>query len=271
MEADLNEKHHAEIDKLKDQHREEVKALEDEVLYYKQMKQSLSTKGIGESLEQYCFNEFKKLQASLFPNATFEKDNDASSGSKGDFIYRESIDGVEILSIMFEMKNENDDTVTKHKNEDFFKKLDKDRTKKNCEYAVLVSLLDRDNELYSGITDVSYAYEKMYVVRPQNFITIITLLRSAALNAYQYKKELEEQKKANIDNEKVDLLISEFTRTFDNNRRLADTQIDEAIDACDVIIKQAENMRSKLTAAKRNVRLASDKITNFKEDYKKCR
>jgi hypothetical protein len=168
------------------------------------------------------------------------------------------------------MKNENDETATKHKNEDFFKKLDKDREKKDCEYAVLVTLLERDNELYSGITDVSYAYDKMFVVRPQNFITIITLLRSAALKAYEYKKQLVLQQQASIDHEHIDTLISEFSKSFDNNRRLADTQIDESIAACDAIIKQAENMRSKLVAAKRNVRLASDKITDFKEDYKKC-
>lgn len=255
---------------LEQKHGEIVKTLQDEVNYYKQMKQAMSTKAVGESLEQHCYTEFKRLQASLFPNATFEKDNDASSGTKGDFIYREFIDGVELLSIMFEMKNENDETATKHKNEDFFKKLDKDRTKKDCEYAVLVSLLEKDSELYSGITDVSYEYDKMFVVRPQNFITIITLLRSAALNAYEYKKELASQKAANVDNEHVDNLIAEFTKAFDNNRRLADSQIDEAVAACDTIIKQAENMRSKLVAAKRNVRLASDKIIDFREDYKKC-
>jgi len=255
---------------LEQARQEEVKTLQDELAYYKQMKQSMSTKMVGESLEQHCYVEFKQLQASLFPNATFEKDNDASSGSKGDFIYREFIDGIELLSIMFEMKNENDETATKHKNEDFFKKLDKDREKKDCEYAVLVTLLERDNELYSGITDVSYAYDKMFVVRPQNFITIITLLRSAALKAYEYKKQLVLQQQASIDHEHIDTLISEFSKSFDNNRRLADTQIDESIAACDAIIKQAENMRSKLVAAKRNVRLASDKITDFKEDYKKC-
>ena len=168
--------------------------------YYKDLKTSLSTKMVGETLEQHCNVEFNRLRP-LFPNAYFEKDNDAKTGSKGDFIFRDyDDDGVEIVSIMFEMKNENDETATKHKNEDFFKELDKDRKEKNCEYAVLVSLLEKDNELYNaGITDVSHRYEKMYVIRPQSFIPIITLLRTASMNSLQYKKQMIEMKNTNID------------------------------------------------------------------------
>ena len=177
----------------------QLKQKDEMIDYYKDLKTSLSTKMVGETLEQHCNVEFNRLRP-LFPNAYFEKDNDAKTGSKGDFIFRDyDDDGVEIVSIMFEMKNENDETATKHKNEDFFKELDKDRKEKNCEYAVLVSLLEKDNELYNaGITDVSHRYEKMYVIRPQSFIPIITLLRTASMNSLQYKKQMIEMKNTNI-------------------------------------------------------------------------
>ena len=183
---------------MKTQYEDRLKLKDEQIEYYKDFKARQSTKMVGESLEQHCMNQFNSIRMTAFPNAYFEKDNDARSGSKGDFIFREAgTDGTEFISIMFEMKNEMDETATKHKNEDFFKELDKDRRQKNCEYAVLVSLLEIDNELYNnGIVDVSYKYEKMYVIRPQFFIPMITLLRNAALNSLQYKQELQVVKKS---------------------------------------------------------------------------
>ena len=181
-----------QVETLQKQHENELKLKEEQIEYYKDFKARLSTKMVGESLEQHCLNQFNSLRMTAFPTAYFEKDNDVRTGSKGDFIFRDSVDGVEFISIMFEMKNEMDETATKHKNEDFFKELDKDRREKKCEYAVLVSLLEMDNELYNnGIVDVSYQYDKMYVIRPQFFIPMITLLRNAALNSLEYRRELE--------------------------------------------------------------------------------
>ena len=186
---------------LKEQYEDRLKLKDEQIEYYKDFKARQSTKMVGESLEQHCMNQFNSIRMTAFPNAYFEKDNDIRSGSKGDFIFREAgADGTEFISIMFEMKNEMDETATKHKNEDFFKELDKDRRQKNCEYAVLVSLLEIDNELYNnGIVDVSYKYEKMYVIRPQFFIPMITLIRNAALNSLQYKQELQVVKNQQID------------------------------------------------------------------------
>ena len=196
---------------------------DDEIAYYKDFKLRQSTKMVGESLEQHCEIEFNKLRATAFQHAYFEKDNDDRGGTKGDYIYREaSEDGVEFISIMFEMKNEMDATATKHKNEDFFKKLDKDRNDKNCEYAVLVSTLEADSELYnSGIVDVSYRYPKMYVIRPQFFIPIITLLRNAALNSLQYRTELARVREQNIDITHFEDDLNEFKEKFARNYRLA--------------------------------------------------
>jgi len=201
---------------LCEKHADEIKRREDEIAYYKDFKARQSTKMVGESLEQHCEIEFNKLRATAFPNAYFEKDNDVKTGSKGDFIYRETSEsGVEFISIMFEMKNEMDTTATKHKNEDFLKELDKDRKEKKCEYAVLVTMLEADNEYYnSGIVDVSYKYPKMYVVRPQFFIPIITVLRNAALNSLQYRHELELVRNQNIDITHFEQDINDFKDSF---------------------------------------------------------
>ena len=200
-----------------------------------------------------------------FPNAYFEKDNDARTGSKGDFIYRESTDdGVEFISIMFEMKNENDTTATKHKNEDFFKELDKDRREKGCEYAVLVTMLEADNELYNaGITDVSYRYEKMYVIRPQCFIPIITLLRNAALNSVSYKRQLAEIKNQNIDISKFESNLIEFKERFSNNYRLASEKFKAAIDEIDKTIDHLNKVKDALLGSEKNLRLANDKAQDL--------
>ncbi|MCQ2603121.1 MAG: DUF2130 domain-containing protein, partial [Clostridia bacterium] len=208
-----------EITKLKEFHKNELAIKDEEIATYKDFKTKLSTKMIGESLEQYCLSEFNKVRMMAFPNAYFEKDNDDKSGSKGDFIYRETDEnGVEILSIMFEMKNEADTTKTKHKNEDFFKELDKDRNEKKCEYAVLVSMLESDSEYYNvGIADVSYRYEKMFVVRPQFFLPIISLLRNAALDAMQYKTQLVEYQNRNLDIANFESQLNDFKYKFSNN------------------------------------------------------
>ncbi len=229
---------------------------------YKDMKTRMSTKMIGESLEQHCEIEFNKMRMTAFPNAYFEKDNDAKSGSKGDYIFRENDeDGVEILSIMFEMKNEMDTTATKHKNEDFFKELDKDRNEKGCEYAVLVSLLESDSDLYnSGIVDVSYRYEKMYVVRPQCFLTIISLLRNAAMSAMEYKKELAVVRNQNIDVTNFEERLNEFKEGFSRNYDLAHGHFDKAIDAIDKSIKDLEKVKEFLTKSDNQLRIATNKV-----------
>ena len=220
---------------------------------------------IGESLEQHCETEFNKLRATAFQNAYFEKDNDIKTGSKGDFIYREfSDDGVEFISIMFEMKNEMDTTATKHKNEDFFKELDKDRKEKNCEYAVLVTMLEADNEYYnSGIVDVSYKYPKMYVVRPQFFIPIITVLRNAALNSLQYRHELELVRNQNIDITHFEDDINDFKDKFSRNFRLASEKFQKAIDEIDKTIDHLQKTKEALLSSENNLRLANNKAEDL--------
>ncbi|MBR5984693.1 MAG: DUF2130 domain-containing protein [Bacteroidales bacterium] len=234
----------------------------DEVIsYYKDFKARLSTKMIGESLERHCEDEFNKLRMTAFQMATFEKDNDAHTGSKGDFIFRDfTDDGVEYVSIMFEMKNENDTTATKHKNSDFFKELDKDRKEKKCEYAVLVSMLEPESELYNaGIVDVSYQYEKMYVVRPQCFIPIITLLRNAARHTIEYKRELEITRTQNIDISHFEDDINEFKEKFGNNYRLASEKFLKAIEEIDKTIDHLQKVKAALQGSENNLRLANNK------------
>ncbi len=250
---------------LCEKHADEIKRREDEIAYYKDFKARQSTKMIGESLEQHCETEFNKLRATAFQNAYFEKDNDITTGSKGDFIYREfSNDGIEFISIMFEMKNEMDTTATKHKNEDFFKELDKDRKEKNCEYAVLVTMLESDNEYYnSGIVDVSYKYPKMYVVRPQFFIPIITILRNAALNSLQYRHELESVRNQNIDITHFEEDINDFKDKFSRNFRLASDKFKKAIDEIDKTIDHLQKTKEALLSSENNLRLANTKAEDL--------
>ena len=264
---ELRRKDEAIADELKrkdEAYADELKRRDEEIAYYKEFKARQSTKMIGESLEQHCETEFNKLRATAFPNAYFEKDNDARSGSKGDFIYRESKDGVEFISIMFEMKNEMDTTATKHKNEDFFKELDKDRTEKKCEYAVLVSLLEADSELYnSGIVDVSYRYEKMYVVRPQFFIPLISILRNAALNSVSYKQELLQIRNQNIDVTNFESSLMDFKEKFSNNYRLASDKFQKAITEIDNTIDHLQKVKDALLGSERQLRLANDKAQDL--------
>jgi len=234
---------------------------EEEVQRYKDFKQSQSTKMIGESLEQHCESQFNKLRSTAFPTAYFEKDNDASSGSKGDYIFREvDENGVELISIMFEMKNEGDETATKKKNEDFFKELDKDRNQKNCEYAILVSMLEADNEVYNeGIVDVSHRYEKMYVIRPQFFIPLISLLRNSARNAMSYKKKLQTVRNQNIDIANFENEMEDFKSAFGRNYRLASEKFDSAIQEIDKSIARLNKVKENLMSSGNNLRLANDK------------
>ena len=233
---------------------------DDEIARVKEMKLKLSTKMLGESLEQYCEIEFNKIRATAFQNAYFEKDNDSSSGSKGDFIYREFDDADnEIISIMFEMKNEADQTATKKKNEDFFKELDKDRTEKKCEFAVLVSVLEDESDLYTGITDVSYKYPKMYVVRPQFFIPIITLLRNAAMSSLKYKAELAFVRNQSIDITNFENSINEFKAGFAKNYDLASRQFNTAINEIDKTIDHLQKTKEALLSSVNNLRLANNK------------
>jgi len=242
-----------------------IKFKDEELARTKEMKIKLSTKMLGETLEQHCEIEFNKLRATGFQNAYFEKDNDSSSGSKGDFIFREhDAAGNEIISIMFEMKNESDQTATKKKNEDFFKELDKDRNEKKCEYAVLVSLLESDNEFYNtGIADVSYKYNKMYVVRPQFFIPIITLLRNAALNSIQYKAELALVKSQNIDITNFEDKMNKFKDGFAKNYEMASRRFREAIDGIDKTIKELQKTKEALLSSENNLRLANEKTEDL--------
>lgn len=235
---------------------------DEQIAYYKDLKARMSTKMVGETLEQHCEIQFNQLRATAFRNAYFEKDNDARTGSKGDYIYRECDEnGVEIISIMFEMKNEMDETATKHKNEDFFKELDKDRKEKNCEYAVLVSMLESDSELYNaGIVDVSYRYDKMYVVRPQCFIPIITLLRNASLNALQYKQELAEVRNQDIDISHFEENLLSFKNDFARNYDLAHSHFDKAIDEIDKTIEHLEKVKKELLGSDNNLRIANRKV-----------
>lgn len=239
-----------------------LKQKDDQIAYYKDLKTRMSTKMIGETLEQHCEEEFNKLRATAFRNAYFEKDNDIRTGSKGDFIYRECDEnGVEIISIMFEMKNEMDTTATKHKNEDFFKELDKDRREKNCEYAVLVSLLEGDSELYNaGIVDVSYRYDKMYVVRPQCFIPIITLLRNAAMNALSYKQELELVRNQDIDVSNFEENLLKFKNDFTRNYDIAHSHFDKAIEEIDKTIQHLEKVKKELLGSDNQLRIATGKV-----------
>lgn len=230
--------------------------------YYKDLKTRMSTKMVGETLEQHCENQFNQLRAAAFQNAYFEKDNDARSGSKGDYIYRECDEnGVEIISIMFEMKNEMDETATKHRNEHFFKELDKDRREKHCEYAVLVSLLESESELYNaGIVDVSYKYDKMYVVRPQCFIPIITLLRNAAMNALIYKQELAMVRNQDIDVSKFEDSLMQFKSDFSRNYDIAHTHFNKAIDEIDKTIQHLEKVKQELQGSDNQLRIANSKV-----------
>ena len=261
----LKEKYELELRSKKDQFELELKAKDEAIAFYKDFKAKQSTKMVGESLEQHCEIEFNRLRMTAFPRAEFGKDNDAKTGSKGDYIYREyDENGIEILSIMFEMKNENDETATKKKNEHFFKELDKDRHEKQCEYAILVSLLEADNELYNtGIVDVSYRYPKMYVVRPQFFIPIITLLRNAALNSLQYKQELALMRDQHIDITHFEEDLETFKKGFARNYELASKKFQSAIDEIDKTIKSLEKTKAALLSSENNLRLANNKAEDL--------
>lgn len=250
---------------LKDKYETELKTKDEMIAYYKDMKAKLSTKMVGETLEQHCETEFNKLRATAFPNAYFEKDNDARSGSKGDYIYREIDEaGNEIISIMFEMKNEDDGTATKHKNEDFLRELDKDRNEKKCEYAVLVTLLEADSELYnSGIVDVSHKFPKMYVIRPQFFIPMITLLRNAALNSLKYKSELALVRAQNIDITNFEDNVNKFKEGFAKNYELASRKFKTAIDEIDKTIDHLQKTKDALLSSENNLRLANNKAEDL--------
>lgn len=249
---------------MKETYEEKLKDREEQIAYYRDFKARQSTKMIGESLEVHCSNEFNKLRP-LFSNAYFEKDNDARSGSKGDFIYRDYDDeGMEFVSVMFEMKNEADMTATKHKNEDFFKELDKDRREKKCEYAVLVSLLEIDNDYYNeGIVDVSHKYEKMYVIRPQFFIPLITLIRGMAMNSLKYKKELLMIQNQNIDISHFEDNLNTFKEGFARNYRLASDKFKKAIDEIDKTIDHLQKTKEALLSSENNLRLANNKADDL--------
>lgn len=250
---------------LKEKYENELKSKDEMIQYYKDLKVKLSTKMLGETLEQHCEIEFNKLRATAFQNAYFEKDNDAKNGSKGDYIYKEVNDqDVEIISIMFEMKNEGDETATKKKNEDFLKELDKDRNEKGCEYAVLVSLLEADNELYNtGIVDVSHKYPKMYVIRPQFFIPMITLLRNAALNSLKYKSELALVRAQNIDITNFEDNINAFKEGFARNYDIASKKFMTAIDEIDKTISHLQKTKEALLSSENNLRLANNKAEDL--------
>ena len=268
LKKSLNEKHKTEIQSKDDI----IRMKDDEITFRKEMKLKLSTKMIGETLEQHCEAEFNKLRATGFQNAYFEKDTDARTGSKGDYIYRETDDEEnEVVSIMFEMKNEGDETATKKRNEDFLKELNKDRNEKKCEYAVLVTLLEADSELYnSGIVDVSHKYEKMYVVRPQFFIPIITLLRNAAMNSLKYKQELNLIRNQNIDITNFEDKLDKFRDGFSKNYKSASKNFQEAIDEIDKSIARMQAVKQKLTTSENQLRLAnkkSEELTIKKLNY----
>lgn len=261
------EKKQAELEKasIKQRYDEQLKQKDEAIAYYKDLKTKLSTKMVGETLEQHCEYEFNNLRALAFPRATFGKDNDIQSGSKGDYIYREvDENGVEILSIMFEMKNEQDETATKKKNENFLKELDKDRNEKKCEYAILVSLLESDNDLYNnGIVDVSHIYPKMYVIRPQFFIPMITLLRNASLNALKYKQEAALMRRQNIDITTFEDDLNAFKQAFSKNYELASRKFGDAIDEIDKTIKSLQKTKEYLLSSENNLRLANDKADSL--------
>ncbi len=250
---------------LREKYEAELKQKDETIAFYKDFKARQSTKMIGESLEQHCETEFNRIRTTAFPQAVFGKDNDAKTGSKGDYIYRETDEeGNEIISIMFEMKNENDETATKKKNEHFFRELDKDRREKNCEYAVLVSLLEADSDLYNnGIVDVSYAYPKMYVVRPQFFIPIVSLLRNAALNSLKYKQELAQMRAQNIDITHFEEDLDKFKTDFARNYELASRKFQTAIDEIDKTISHLQKTKEALLSSENNLRLANNKATDL--------
>lgn len=250
---------------LKNEYSGMLKLKDEQIEQLKDFKAKQSTKMVGESLERHCSDEFNKIRMTAFPNAYFEKDNEAVENTKGDFIFREAAeDGTEFISIMFEMKNESDTTATKHKNEDFFDKLDKDRKKKKCEYAVLVSTLEADSELYnSGIVDVSYRHEKMYVVRPQMFITIITLLRNAALNSLKYQRELAIVRNQQIDIQNFEENMNTFKEQFGRNYRLASEKFRKAIDEIDKTIDHLQKTKEALLGSENNLRLANGKAEDL--------
>ena len=255
VESRLSEK------SMQEQYEQKLKLKDEQIEYYKDFKARMSTKMIGESLEMHCLSQFNSLRMTAFPNAYFEKDNDARTGSKGDFIFREAAeDGTEFISIMFEMKNEADTTATKHKNEDFFKELDKDRREKGCEYAILVSLLESESELYNnGIVDVSYRYPKMYVVRPQFFIPIITLLRNAAMNSLQYRKELTAIRGQQVDIMNFEENMNAFKEGFARNYRIASEKFSAAIEEIDKTIDHLQKTKAALLSSENNLRLANNK------------
>ena len=249
---------------LQKQYEEQLRLKDEQIEYYKDFKARQSTKMVGESLEQHCMNQFNALRMTAFPTAYFEKDNDVRTGSKGDFIFKDSVDGTEFISIMFEMKNEMDETATKHKNEDFFKELDKDRREKKCEYAVLVSMLEMDNELYNnGIVDVSYKYEKMYVIRPQFFIPMITLLRNAALNSLQYRQELETVKHQQLDISRFEENMNAFKEGFARNYSLASARFKTAVEEIDKTILHLQKTKEALLSSENNLRLANNKADDL--------
>ena len=250
---------------LKDKYENELRSKDEMIAYYKDMKAKLSTKMVGETLEQHCEIEFEKLRATAFQNATFGKDNDASSGSKGDYVYRETDEnGTEIISIMFEMKNENDETATKKTNVSFLKELDKDRNEKKCEYAVLVSLLEADNELYNvGIVDKSHEYKKMYVIRPQFFIPMITLLRNAALNSLKYKSELALVRSQNIDVTNFESQLDDFRDSFGRSYRLASERFSDAVASIDKSIAQLQKTKENLLKSEDHYRIANSKVDDL--------
>lgn len=261
------QKQNIETEKLniEKNHQVILKTKEDEIAFYKDYKLKLSTKMIGESLEKYCEDEFNEIRMTSFPNATFNKDNEASKGSKGDYIYRElDSNGIVILSIMFEMKNEGDETLNKKKNKDFFKELDKDRNEKECEYAILVSVLENDSKLYNkGIVDVSYEYPKMFVIRPQFFISIISLLRSASLNTLRYKQEVDIMKKQNTDVTKFEEELDAFKSSFSRNFQLASDKFKTAIDEIDKTISHLQKTKDALLSSENNLRLANNKADDL--------
>ena len=250
---------------IKEKYEIEIKQKEETIAFYKDFKAKQSTKMVGESLEQHCEIEFNRLRMTAFQNAEFGKDNDAKTGSKGDYIYREyDENGTEIISIMFEMKNEGDETATKKKNEHFFKELDKDRNEKKCEYAILVTMLEADNELYNnGIVDVSYAYDKMYVIRPQFFIPIITLLRNAAMNSLKYKQEVALMREQNIDITNFEEDLNAFKEGFARNYDLASRKFKTAIDEIDKTITHLQKTKDALLSSENNLRLANNKADDL--------
>ena len=249
---------------LMNKYENELKMKDEELERLKDFKLRQSTKMVGEDLEQFCLNEFNKIRMTAFPNAYFEKDNDIKTGSKGDFIFKEEKNGIEVISIMFEMKNEISTTTKKHKNEDFFKELDKDRCEKNCEYAVLVSMLEADNDYYNtGIVDVSYRYDKMYVARPKFFIQIISLLRNAALNSLQYKEELAVVKNQQLDIQNFESNMLAFKDAFSRNYRIASEKFKTAIDEIDKTIEHLQKTKAALLSSENNLRLANNKAENL--------